>query len=221
MDSQDVRLLLWHDLSDMQPVALSEMPIKYLENPNGRAFYMLKTFTLKQFDVMRRDAFKLMANKGTRTEGAKNLLRYATYFTAGGMSSQALKDFIMGREYDVSDAFVDNMWKMIGFNKYGAEKLANTGVKGITEAGINLVSVPTGPYINMLDDALNYSQYYLGIDKKNEAENKTIKSVPIAGSVVYQYFFEGIEKDKERKKKEDKKKKQRQRNFKRQMNRLF
>ena len=221
MDSQDVRLLLWHDLSDMQPVALSEMPIKYLENPNGRAFYMLKTFTLKQFDVMRRDAFKLMANKGTRTEGAKNLLRYATYFTAGGMSSQALKDFIMGREYDVSDAFVDNMWKMIGFNKYGAEKLASTGVQGITEAGINLVSVPTGPYINMLDDALNYSQYYLGIDKKNEAENKTIKSVPIAGSVVYQYFFEGIEKDKERKKKEDKKKKQRKRNFKRQMNRLF
>jgi len=73
----------------------------------------------------------------------------------------------------------------------------------------------------MLDDALNYSQYYLGIDKKNEAENKTIKSVPIAGSVVYQYFFEGIEKDKERKKKEDKKKKQRKRNFKRQMNRLF
>jgi len=221
MDSSDVRLLLWHDLSDMQPVSLAEMPLKYLEHPNGRAFYMLKTFTLKQFDVMRRDAFKLMANKGTRIEGAKNLLRYMTYFTAGGMSSQALKDFIMGREYDVSDAFIDNMWKMIGFNKYGAEKLADTGVKGITDAAVSLVSVPTGPYINMLDDALNYTQYRLGIDRRNETEFKSIKGTPVFGSISYQYFFGGIEKDKERKKEERKKSRKRSREFKRQMNRLF
>jgi hypothetical protein len=221
MNSQDVRLLLWHNLSDMQPVSLSEMPLKYLENPNGRAFYMLKTFTLKQFDVMRRDAFQLMKKKGTRTEGAKNLLRYATYFTAGGMSSQALKDFIMGREYDVSDAFIDNMWKMIGFNKYGAEKLADTGVKGITDAAVSLVSVPTGPYINMLDDALNYTQYRLGIDRRNETEFKSIKSTPVFGSISYQYFFDGIKKDKERKKEERKKSRKRSREFNRQMNRLF
>ena len=42
------------------PINSTEMPLKYLKHPNGRVFYMLKTFTIKQFDVMRRDGIHLM-----------------------------------------------------------------------------------------------------------------------------------------------------------------
>ena len=123
MESNDVKLLLWHELSDMQPVSLSEMPLKYLQNPNGRTFYMLKTFTLKQFDVMRRDGIQLtkamkpkrdsmqriIKDKKTdmpilepdllkRAEGYKNLTTYAMYFTAGGVTSDVIKDLINGKE---------------------------------------------------------------------------------------------------------------------------
>jgi len=221
MDSNDVRLLLWHDLSDMQPVSLAEMPLKYLEHPNGRAFYMLKTFTLKQFDVMRRDSFKLMANKGTRIEGAKNLLRYATYFTAGGMSSAAVKDFMMGREYDASDEFIDNMWKIMGFNKYAADKLGRTG--DVVETMQGIIGVPVSPYLNIIEDALAFTNISDAImDKNIEPDFKSVKSVPVVGNLSYQHFFGGQRADQEREREERKKEASKpKKNFNRQMNRLF
>ena len=49
--TDNTKLVLFNKLLDFQPVAKSEMPQVYLENPNGRIFYMLKSFTLKQFDI--------------------------------------------------------------------------------------------------------------------------------------------------------------------------
>ena len=39
--TENVKLYLWNELSDVQPISLSEMPRGYLENPNGRIFYAL------------------------------------------------------------------------------------------------------------------------------------------------------------------------------------
>src|SRR3569623_1854087 len=45
------------ELSDLQPVSKMEVPQAYLESPNGRVIYMLKTFMLKQFDLARNIGF--------------------------------------------------------------------------------------------------------------------------------------------------------------------
>jgi len=45
----------FNELSDMQPISMMEMPQLYLDIPNGRILYSLKTFTLKQWDVARRN----------------------------------------------------------------------------------------------------------------------------------------------------------------------
>ena len=156
-------MLLWHELADMQPISLSEMPYRYLQHPAGRTLYMLKTFTIKQMDIMRRDAFQLMkakkqvikngkpvwvADTAKQKEGAANLLRYATYFTAGGMGSSYVKDWMSGREYDVSDEFVESMWKLVGFNRYAADRLFSSG--DIIAAGASVISIPTENISNIL-----------------------------------------------------------------------
>ena len=53
------------------------MPSVYLEAGNGRIFYMLKTFTLKVFDVFRNEVFHKIrtGNKAEKIQGLKNLIR--------------------------------------------------------------------------------------------------------------------------------------------------
>ena len=239
MKNSDVKLLLWHDLSDMQPVSLSEMPLKYLQNPNGRLLYMLKTFTVKQFDVMRRDSYQLMkatkpkldANQRVilvypetnipiragekngvpvlvpdfekRRQGAKNLLLYATYYTAGGVSADKVKDWMMGREFDLKDSVVDKLWGLIGFNSYGADRVAKTG--NVEEAVIGLVKVPTNMWGNLVSDALaatNVTDWWLDPDEDIEATGESIKALPY-GNLAYNWFFGGREEAEERKEKKE------------------
>jgi len=203
INNEHVRLLLWHELADMQPISLSEMPVKYLQKPNGRAFYMLKTFTVKQLDVMRRDAFKLMKTPGRRTEGAKNLLRFGTYFIAGGMSSSAVKDWMMGREYDMSDEAVEQIWKLMGVNKYAMDKLIDKG--DISGTVSSIVGIPTRPWLNMVEDAFKFSggaewvnETMTGEYKEIDPEWKSVKNVPLAGTFIYNYFLGGKEREEER-----------------------
>jgi hypothetical protein len=222
--NEHVKMLLWHELADMQPISLSEMPLKYLQNPNGRTLYMLKTFTLKQMDIMRRDGFQMMKatkqitvngkpvkvpDEAVRLQGYKNLLSYAGYFIAGGMGTSSVKDWMMGREWDASDEFVEQMWKLIGFNKYSADRLFRSG--DIPEAVGSVVGVPTETYLNLLADGLASFDIY---DDKNTLEilmsawtgeeveidptGKGIKSIPLGGKLYYQHYMGGKEKDEER-----------------------
>jgi len=231
MESNDVKLLLWHDLSDMQPVSLSEMPLKYLENPNGRLFYMLKTFTLKQFDVMRRDGLQLMkAMKPKRdsmqkimldargmpilerdfvkrTEGLKNLTAYAAYFTAGGVSADVIKDALAGKEIsfdDIQDSGIDKLWNLIGLNKYSAEKINTSSnlPQTLYDTGKSLVGIPTSPWISLIDESLKAASYYMGGSNRNKATGEFIEALPF-GNVVYLHFMGGKREDelKERKRK--------------------
>ena len=70
--TEDIKFLMFCELCNFQPITLSQMPKKYLDSPNGRIAYQLKTFTLKQFDVYRREGTIRMANAATLiSEGKK------------------------------------------------------------------------------------------------------------------------------------------------------
>ncbi len=197
--SEDVRMLLWHDLSDMQPVSLSEVPKQYLNNPNGRAFYMLKTFTLKSMDNMRRDGIKLLRNKGTRLEGAQNLARYAAVFTAAGMSTDAVKSWMLGREYTMEDSAVDSLWKLVGMSRYTSEKMADSPI----QEGVKMILPPVNLWDGMLKDAWDYSDasYKLGVtdEEKGEIDGKSIRNIPLGGKLYYEHFMGGKEAFEEKK----------------------
>jgi len=74
--TDNVKLMLWNELSDVQPISLSEMPLKYLQSPNGRVLYTLKTFTVKQLDFMRKQIVDEAA-KGNHLKAAKNFAKFS------------------------------------------------------------------------------------------------------------------------------------------------
>lgn len=63
-------MYLFNELAEIQPITLSEMPERYLKHPNGRIMYALKSFTLKQIDVLRKNIVQEW-NKGNKIKAVK------------------------------------------------------------------------------------------------------------------------------------------------------
>lgn len=133
----DVKYVLWNDLTKMQPISMSEMPEMYLKNPNvGRFMYALKTFTVKQLNRMYFDGIREIT-RGSVKKGSAQLMGYAGLLTAGGMSTDAIKDTMLGREQqDFDDRFIANMYKVLGSSDYVMQKARRGDIQGAMAATI-------------------------------------------------------------------------------------
>jgi len=170
-------VVLWNDLTKAQPIALSQMPKWYLEHPKGRMLYMLKTFTIKQFDLMRREAFQKIAN-GQVKEGTKNLLTFATMFTGANASIEQVKNWLRGKDVDFADTVYANMHKNWGGSEWLLKKASGRGVSGAIEAAIGVVTPPLDAPAKTID------AFTSGVADSNKAIdilNETAKTLPIVG----------------------------------------
>jgi len=128
-----VKEVLWHELSDVQPIAISEMPLKYAQNPNGRMLYMLKSFTIKRLDYMRR-AITEAPDKATAT---KRLAHAAILFSAADTGIDAFKDIARegpNVEFDIESDYIDNLLSFIGANKYMIDDISSDPLSGVIGA---------------------------------------------------------------------------------------
>lgn len=193
--TENVKLYLFNVLTDFQPISLSEMPQKYLTGGNGRVFYMLKTFTLKSFDVFRRECFSKIANKGTRLQGMKNLLKLASIFVAFNATSDVIQNLLLGRPIEISDVMVDNLMRVAGASRYTASQASREGFTGIAKQILP-------PF--KLGNALIQDIKSFGDDKGFEMT----QSIPLVGKLYYWWFGKGAKKlekkEAEQKKKEGK-----------------
>ena len=130
--SDNVAVYLFNQLEEVQPIALSSMPQTYLDLPNGRIFYMLKSFTIKQLDLMRRDIFTKMA-QGDIPGAFRGLTSLGTLFILANGTADTLKDFMTGKEVEFEDTLVDNVWKLLGINRYTADKAASKPFTSIVD----------------------------------------------------------------------------------------
>lgn len=83
-------LYAWMEISRTQPISKLEMTQNYLNNPNLRTFWWMKSFAVKQLDLVHRDA-RLEMRKGTPAgiaKGSKNLIHAGI---ALGLSGASLK----------------------------------------------------------------------------------------------------------------------------------
>lgn len=166
--TDNIRLLLWHTLSDVQPISLSEMPKFYLDHPNMRVAYMLKTFTVKQLDFMRREIFRKF-NEGKIGEGTKNLTTFVVFWTLMNGAADKLKSVMTGDEFDVTDNMVDNMLQLMVWSRYSNEKAHREGIyQSIAE-----YLLPPAPYID---------KPFLAVIQKDPT--KALEPVPIGGKIV-------------------------------------
>lgn len=139
MLTDNIKLYLWNELADVQPIALSEMPKKYLDSPNGRVLYMLRSFTIKQLDYMRRK----IRNAPNKTQAAKDFAKFATLFVAANSTVDMAKDFVRGKEIKEDDILVDNMWTLVGVNKFTVDMAAQDG---LPSAALDYLAPPLNVY---------------------------------------------------------------------------
>lgn len=142
-----MKTFMFHDLSEAQPITRSEMPEYYLNHPNGRIFYMLKTFTLKQFDIYHKRI--LMQAKDNPAKATENLLRAGMFLTMAGFGTDQVKAFIYDGELkDVDDATMNNLWKLVGLTSYAAQMIQKDPATGLLSAFIT-------PPVSKFDDVAN------------------------------------------------------------------
>jgi hypothetical protein len=188
----EVKYVLWNDLTKMQPVSLSEMPRWYLDNPNGRVLYALKTFTVKQLNRLYFDGFREIG-KGNYKKGTGQLMQFAGLLTAGGMSTDVIKNIMQGREpIDFDDNFVKNLYKVAGTSDYVVNMAQRGDLRGAAYATIAPPILPMSEQI-----------YKDIIGEKELSEWKSFQYVPVVGRMYHQWFGGGLEAYNERQAKEE------------------
>lgn len=191
------KLLAFNKLLDYQPVAKSEMPQKYLEMPNGRIFYTLKSFTIKQYDVFRREAIDdiVSGDKTKIAKGIKNLLLLSGAFVAANATADEIKDLILGRETPMSDKLVDNLWRLVGASKYDVYKARADGI-GQTVA--KKILFPTSIADRAYKDITNLlegKEYEKGPLEGDSYKLESTQTIPIGGKLYYWWFGRGDQKE--------------------------
>ena len=186
-----VKYYLFNELADVQPIALSEFPQGYLNNPNLRIMYMLKSFTLKQIDVFRRNVVQEYA-KGNKKEAVKNATLLAAYLSTANTGTQYAKDLILGRDIraeDIPDRAMWNLLSVYGINRYTTDRyISNGDWKG---AVYNTIA----PATPIIDSITGLGTELLKDDPKLA---KLVKPVPVVGNLYYNWFLGGAEEYDER-----------------------
>jgi hypothetical protein len=134
--TENTRSLLFSELSDAQPITRAEMPQAYLDHPNGRALYMLRTFMLKQLDIVRRDGVNEI-KKGNVARGIYNLTRYGLLLGIAGATTNEIQNWILGRKVDFKAIDIPlNIIKTFGWSQYTIDKAKHEGILAATASTI-------------------------------------------------------------------------------------
>lgn len=190
ISNPNVKYMLWNDLTDMQPISLSEMPKAYLDNPNGRFFYALKTFTLKGLNRLYFDGIDQW-RRGNLTKGTRNLMTYATLLAASGMPADMINDKIMGKDQmDIPDRFLSGLLGIMSMNDYTIEMLKRGDLEG---AVTSTILPPVAPLATSLYKDVAPSVF--GDKELKDVEQwKSMNYVPFVGRAIYNIAGGGAER---------------------------
>jgi len=197
--TDSVKTMLFSKLADVQPISLSEVPELYLRHPNGRIAYMLKSFMLKQIDILRNDSYNEI-KKGNIGKGLKNAMSYALIMGAAGTATNEIKNQLLykGRalyggqaeqppdQFDLSGTTSEdakniaatlgqNLFKTFGWSEYVLNKLKDGKP---VEAMIDAFAPP----FELVDSILS------------SEDQDWVKYMPIVGKILHTWEMGGIEK---------------------------
>ncbi len=198
--TENVKLLMFNELSDVQPVSLLEMPPAYLNAPNGRMFYAMKTFTIKQLDLIRREGIAKLRNGDA--SGATFLMKYVGMVTAANVGADKAKAAIAGQEIDYSDAVIANIWRNFGVSQY----LVNIATEKQKPAAAIAEAMLSNPWVGgaELADTLykDFANFSGVMDMESLKFVPANKLLPGGGSFLYNLFGGGAEKYAEKRRQE-------------------
>lgn len=166
------------ELSDAQAISKMEMTQAYLNHPRGRMLYQLKTYMLKQIDIVRRDAYQEIA-KGTPSKiakGTKNLMALGGALALANIPSDVVKDLLSGREVDpfTTPKLVENVLQTFGLNRYSQQRL---GQGKIVDTAVATALPPLKVIENIA-----------------QAKPEAVGYLPLGGRMLYDRKFGGNER---------------------------
>lgn len=164
-------------LSDVQPVSLSETPLKYLTSGNGRIFYALKTYSIKAINTFYKRSvydFRTAKTNGEKAKALANAGKLIALMALAGAGTDELKDLILGRDVDFGDNVTSNLLKIVMLNKYTMTKGG-----GIAK---NILADTLLPPTKLIDDP--YTDIVNLFSGEKEATFKTLNSLP-HGNILY------------------------------------
>jgi|GEM_PF-3189851 len=196
--SENMALFLFNRLSDTQPISLAEMPLKYIQIPNGRILYMLKSFTIKQVDLIRRTALRDISdgiatgNKKQIVRGMSRIMEYTALFMAANMGTDVIKDFMLGREWEMSDSAYANLLRAYGLSKFNIDRAKpdlKRGKIGKATAKIagSEIGTPFAIGLQLLDKAGTDID---ALASDEDFEFKLLENFPIAGDIIQEFTLE-------------------------------
>jgi len=175
--TEDTDFLAFNDISDYQPISKAEMTEAYLAHPNGRMLFQLKTYLVKQLDIVRRESYQEIATKTPSgvARGLKNLATLAAAYSVASIPGDAIKDWLSGRDVDLfkTPDLLDNVLKTFGFNRYAMDKISQGKV---VETAENMITPP----VSVIEDIA-------------KLDTGSIRYIPGGGKPVSDRFFGGNE----------------------------
>jgi len=184
--------LAFAQVSKFQPISMLEMPKMWLKAPNGRFLYMLQSFTLKHVNIWRKDVMKeLFTKRGNKIKGAQAALRLASFFTLGNIGVDKINDLMLGKDRDLEQLFILNLYRNIGLiNKYDMDRFGSGGY-GIGGGGfVGNVMTTFGPPLDPLIDGVGTAMgiaVNMGAGRhwsENQKWDQFSNIVPIIGKIV-------------------------------------
>jgi hypothetical protein len=175
--SDSVLTYIFSEISEMQPISLSEMSKGYLESGNLRILYTLKSYSMKLLSTMRKDMLEEAA-KGNYKEATANFMKMIPMLVIANASIDELKDWMQGKEEPFSDNVINNMLKLFMVNRYSLDKVADRGIGDI------LTEQVTPPILRPINDLTkDIFNLFPGGDKPTYKSLANIPSLPIGGLI--------------------------------------
>jgi len=156
--TEDTKYYLFSELSKIQPISLSQMPVGYLTSKNGKIFYTLKSFALKQLDFARRKILNEIG-RGEYKSAFKNTMVLSAALGGSQTFTDQIKKLTVGSPEEITvedmpDEFVENLLKVVLLNKYSIDKLGKT--KDAETFLKDLIAPPISPLFDVARDTLEY-----------------------------------------------------------------
>ena len=135
-----------------QPAGRTEVPLNYIKFGGlGRTFYMLKTFAIKQLNVIRDESFDVIrgAQKGSKINATKNLFYLIGLLMMMGVGKDEIINWMYGKDEEWDELAKDNLLKLFLYSKYDLDKVQRESkYKGVirsvgTSAVESVISMPT------------------------------------------------------------------------------
>lgn len=148
-------------LARLQPSDMAQLPKWYLDNPNWRVLYMLRTFALKQFDQIENLVVQEW-KAGNKKEAIKNGLAYSIYVGGGNAFINEGRQILKGDEPKLENIryrWADHMLSAATLNIIGTYQLERA--EGGDEAHM-VASVAPAPLSMAFAPIVDLAQFGFG-----------------------------------------------------------